>query len=307
MSITDEIKRYAIEDLGVDIIGFAPAAVLNNEAKEYRAIDILPGAETIIVFGKRMTDGAIQAAMRKFEDGNTAAESLYSTYAAELCPNMVLFFDTFNLSQYIERSYHRTAVPLPCGPMQNGIPINTALPMFSGPDKSGLPLNIAKAAYSAGLGEFGWSGHFLTPEFGPRIQLGAILTNLKLEYGQPYSGPKLCEPEKCGMCSKICPTGAIAEVRAENQVEFSISGGQCRTAKFNRNKCSVACMRLSECSENPSDDEIAAAMKSRKISDFTLDHYPKLYCDKCLIYCQAGDWEKHFVDRGLSNQKGRVE
>ena len=37
------------------------------------------------------------------------------------------------------------------------------------------------AAYLAGLGEFGWSKMFLTPEFGPRVRFAMLFTDAEFE------------------------------------------------------------------------------------------------------------------------------
>ena len=42
-------------------------------------------------------------------------------------------------------------------------------------------------ALEAGLGEYGRHGLLITPEFGPRLRLGKIFTNLPLERDRPTS------------------------------------------------------------------------------------------------------------------------
>ncbi len=316
MSLTETVRRYILETLHADLCGFAPASALEEEPEGYRPTDIMPGAKSIIVFGKRIPDGAVQAAMRRLEDGNLRAESLYSTFGAEVFPGMALFFDTFNLAEYLERSFPASAVPLPCGPMQCGLPVNTDLPLFSGPWKAGIPMNIDRAALAAGLGEFGWSNRFLTPEFGPRVQFGAVLTNLELEPDGPYTGPRLCDPAACGVCARVCPTCAIAPVSPDNALEVGAGEKRCTVSRFVPNRCSVAAMALRKKyagaspvedavdTEDPTDQELIAGLKKRPIDDYTLDHYPKFHCDRCLLYCPAGDWKRRFADRGLSRFTG---
>lgn len=315
MSFKNEIKKYLLNELMMDVVGIASAESLKDEPQGYRPTDILPGAKSVVVFGKSFPDGAVQSAFRKFEDGIKAAESVYSTYTNELCPNIVLLFDTFNACEFLERSYGFTAVPLQSGAMQNGVAINTDLPLFSGPYKAGLPMNLKNAALAAGLGEIGWSTHFLTPEFGPRIQIGAFITNLELEPDEPYSGPQLCDPIKCGVCTAICPTHAI-KAPSEGKKLVSVCGKTCELTDFVPNRCSVAAMALRKKYEgalpvtdvldndDPSDAEIGAALKKRPINDYTYDHYPKFYCDKCLVYCPVGNWKERFADKNLSFFKG---
>ncbi len=61
------------------------------------------------------------------------------------------------------------------------------------------------AANLAGLGFMGKSGLFITNEFGPRVRLATVLTDLKLGGGnvmQPGCG-------SCSACADACPCGAI--------------------------------------------------------------------------------------------------
>jgi len=93
------------------------------------------------------------------------------------------------------------------------------------------------AAVAAGLGEIGWSGLFISPEFGPRIRLISILTNADLMPDSMYNGEPLCD--KCMECVKHCPTDAFRkEVEKINTVEI----GE-KTFKFpetNKWRCSWA-------------------------------------------------------------------
>ena len=73
MTLTEEIRRYILEDCGMDAVGIAPADALSGEARGHRPEDILPGAKSIVVFTKRVPDGVTQAAFRAKEDGNADA------------------------------------------------------------------------------------------------------------------------------------------------------------------------------------------------------------------------------------------
>lgn len=53
------------------------------------------------------------------------------------------------------------------------------------------------AATRAGLGWIGKSGCLITHEFGPRVRLGTLLTNMELSYDEPVI------ESQCGSC-KIC-------------------------------------------------------------------------------------------------------
>ena len=66
------------------------------------------------------------------------------------------------------------------------------------------------AAVAAGLGEFGFNGLVLVPNFGARIRFNSIITNAPLVPDSMYNGQKLCIPEKCNYkCVRVCPTEAL--------------------------------------------------------------------------------------------------
>jgi epoxyqueuosine reductase QueG len=72
------------------------------------------------------------------------------------------------------------------------------------------PLSLAHAAVEAGLGTLGLNLMLLTPEYGPRVMLGAVLTSAELEPDRPL-GEALCQGEACGRCLLACPADAIGQ------------------------------------------------------------------------------------------------
>lgn len=61
------------------------------------------------------------------------------------------------------------------------------------------------AANMAGLGFIGKSALFVTNEFGPRVRLATVLTDLPLPAGDMQ--PVLCQD--CRACADACPCGAL--------------------------------------------------------------------------------------------------
>jgi len=65
-------------------------------------------------------------------------------------------------------------------------------------------------AIDAGLGELGRNGLLITPQYGPRVRLCKIFTDLPLEPDQPieFGVKEFCK--RCKLCAKYCEAGAIS-------------------------------------------------------------------------------------------------
>ncbi len=69
-------------------------------------------------------------------------------------------------------------------------------------------LSTRHLGIEAGLGTFGLEVHILTPEFGPRIYLTGVLTDLVLD-PDPRMTEQVCIGESCSRCLYSCPTDAV--------------------------------------------------------------------------------------------------
>ncbi len=69
-------------------------------------------------------------------------------------------------------------------------------------------LSTRHMGIEAGLGTFGLEVNILTPEFGPRIYLTGILTDLELEPDRIMT-EQVCIGESCSRCLHSCPTDAV--------------------------------------------------------------------------------------------------
>ncbi len=311
IAITRLIRDYLMKEAGMDLVGFCPASALSEEPEGYRPNDILKCAKSVIVFGRRLLNGAVQAQMRRLEDGEKAkyAESIYSTYGLELVPNWTMGLSTFYLADYIENMLGGTTQPLGCGPEMGTLPKNTPTPMFTGPNKDGLCMNIAHAAIAAGIAQPSWSNFPVTKEFGPRVQFGCLLTDLELVYTEPDDGPRLCNPETCHVCSDKCPMHALPAKDSGEKTQWRIAGRSYEVSKHDVNACYVATLGLRDefagiqkrgnlvSTMTPKHEDIVEAMKNFSISNSNLDHFPKCFCNACQIYCPLGNWDKIFGER----------
>jgi reductive dehalogenase len=82
-------------------------------------------------------------------------------------------------------------------------------------------------AMQAGLGQLGRHGMLITPQFGPRVRLSVVLTNLPLIPDAPidFGVTQFCNA--CRKCARMCPSGSISfgEQTAESVNVSNSSGG----------------------------------------------------------------------------------
>jgi epoxyqueuosine reductase len=83
-------------------------------------------------------------------------------------------------------------------------------------------LSFKLAAYEAGIGVFGRPSTIITPQYGPRANLGVVLTNAVLEPDGRMRDFNPCQ--NCNICVNTCPINAI-----KNDVPPPVG--------FNREKC----------------------------------------------------------------------
>ncbi len=72
----------------------------------------------------------------------------------------------------------------------------------------GTIMSLTHAAVEAGLGTLGLANQLLTPKFGPRVILTAVLSTIPVDVATPMA-TTLCEGPSCGRCLKTCPADAV--------------------------------------------------------------------------------------------------
>ncbi|MCE8005593.1 4Fe-4S double cluster binding domain-containing protein [Aestuariivita sp.] len=69
-------------------------------------------------------------------------------------------------------------------------------------------LSLTHAAVEAGLGTLGMAEQLITPEYGPRVLLSAVLTSAPVEPDRKRD-EALCLGPRCGRCVQTCPVDAV--------------------------------------------------------------------------------------------------
>ena len=109
-------------------------------------------------------------------------------------------------------------------------------------------------AIKAGLGEYGRLGLLITEEFGPRVRIGKIFTDLPLSHDVPksFGVKKFCET--CSRCADACPVGAIPKGPPTDEVynksnlvgitKWTVNAEPCFKFWSNQNSDCSICVRV---------------------------------------------------------------
>jgi len=113
----------------------------------------------------------------------------------------------------------------------------------------------------AGLGDLGRNGLLITPEFGPRIRLSKVITNLPLAVDDPidFGVTEFCSV--CKKCAKLCPSQSLSygertiePINISNSrgiLKWPINAETCRKNWGQMNKPCTTC--ISSCPYNKPD------------------------------------------------------
>src|SRR3954467_14250786 len=181
------VKARALE-LGADLAGIASCATLNAFPPDPRWPQtpdrILPSLKSAIVLVQRIPAGAFRA---------------LSNVPVQYMDMLVLRkMDkvAYRLSDELERAGHPTFVT---AAQETDWSLKRA---------SYGRLSTRHLGVEAGLGTLGLEVNILTPEFGPRIYLTGVLTELELEPNERIT-EQVCIGESCSRCLHSCPPNAV--------------------------------------------------------------------------------------------------
>jgi ferredoxin len=186
-----ELKRFAY-GLGIDLVGVTTRACLDERLPPAeRPTRISEYLDTVLVFAKHIHAGAAGA-----RDG------IHKQFAGAVL-HRSLEEATAELAYHLEGAGHLAAV-IP----SLFLDFRDRNPEDNCPAGQGSRF-LRLAALEAGLGTLGLNLMVLTPQFGPRVILTGMLTDLALDPDPPLS-QELCPGlEGCGRCAAVCPEDAI--------------------------------------------------------------------------------------------------
>ncbi|MDD5727597.1 MAG: hypothetical protein PHV59_03450 [Victivallales bacterium] len=226
-----KLKKVA-KEYGADLVGIGSMDRWEGAELERDPRYIFPEAKSCISLAFRIPRGYL----RGIEEGTCFAPYTALGYAGineVYAPKVIR-----ELCCYIE-DHGYEAVPQPniylkpnVGP--NGSLADKTIPVRPGYPRPDIMIDQRIAAYICGLGEFGWSKVFLTPEFGPLQRFVSILTDAELDSDPIFEG-KICD--RCMSCVRECTGQAISKYES---FAFTVAGHKVEFGKIDLNKCAFA-------------------------------------------------------------------
>jgi len=189
------IKAKALE-LGADLVGIADGKVMDANPPDPRDprrpsdITELDG-DRVIVLAKRYTAGTTRIA-RWDERHKYYNDELTLTLLEETALELALWFE--------DNGYPAIIIP----------PTHVDPWRYAGDPGQHLMtlLSLNHAAVEAGLGTLGLNLQLLTPEYGPRVMLSAVMSSVPCEADTPMADA-LCRGPECGRCLSTCPGDVV--------------------------------------------------------------------------------------------------
>jgi epoxyqueuosine reductase len=280
INLTEDLRELAVGRLSIDLFGVAPVRLLEGGPEGARPTDYLIDAKSVVVCAAKIPDAVIEVAGHYDEPGKTLGPYMWYGYVVL---NWDLSSAARRLARFLEAKGFK-ALPFP----------PTGLLYKHG---SRADFSHRHAAVAAGLGEFGFSGLLLTPEFGPRQRLVSIITDALLKISPVYTGPRLCSPHTCGYaCVNGCPTTAMS-----GKVSLTIDDKTLEYARLDPVKCKWPFPERGfrrtkvPMPPNPTEEDLREMVKNTRphpfdaaLSQFTF--VPQ--CGACIFNCPSPRFEK---------------
>ena len=189
-----EVKAKA-KALGVDLVGIADGQALENNPVpgfKNKPSDITEhDAGRLIVLAKRYNAGTTRI-LQWDERHKYYNDELTITMLEEAALHLVYWLEDNGYPAIIIPPSHVDPWSYQNNPNEH----LTAL------------LSLNHAAVEAGMGTLGLNLQLLTPEYGPRVILSAVMCSLECETDEPLK-EALCQGPECGRCLSTCPGDVV--------------------------------------------------------------------------------------------------
>ncbi len=209
---TSNKVKELMKEYGMSLVGIASVDRFEGAPPGHGPLDLVPRAKSVVVGGVRIPDPVvdydeyhIKMTEMSPEMGIHANMENFYMLMGHYTLDMILNVAAVKLANYLEINHGMRSLPTP-NTQHTGLghPVMEApLGFFS----------QRHAAVRAGLGEFGFSGLVITPQYGPRVRYVSVITEAELE-PDPLLAEPVCMRGKCGgdagpMCQQKCSKNAL--------------------------------------------------------------------------------------------------
>ena len=192
-NLTETIKKFSLS-IGADLVGIASNQRLQDAPKGHKPTNLLSSAQSVIVCAKRFPNTLVeQGPATSYHKMMTVLDFLLDSIA-------------YKIAVFLEQQ----------GGLAIPVPADSPYTDWDAKNLHGRgELSHKHAAQAAGLGRLGKNYILITSEFGNRVELVSVITNLDLKPDEMIKND-LC-PANCTLCIDACPVNAIADYQHVNQ------------------------------------------------------------------------------------------
>ena len=210
--ITSDLVKNLMLDYGATIVGVASVDRFEGAPPGHGPLELLPTAKSVVVGGVRIPDPVVdydkyhlKMTEMSTDLGIRANIENFYMQMGHFVEDMMLNIAATKLANYLEINHGLRSLPA-----VNAQHTGLGHPVMEAP--LGF-FSQRHAAVRAGLGEFGFSGLVITPQFGPRVRYVSIITEADIE-PDPLLTEPVCMRGKCGgdnepKCQIKCVKGAL--------------------------------------------------------------------------------------------------
>lgn len=183
----EEIREKVLS-YGADVCGFTAIERFTGAPEGFHPCDVYPDCKSIVTFGKALPKGLYKVDSRL----------IYAHFNTFACPEVDHI--AYQTADLLEKVYSGTGVPMPCD-----VPYD----YWDGDNLEGRGLlSMKHIAQLSGIGTLGKNTLLLNKNYGNRLIIGCVLTDLRIEPDELTE--EVCL-ERCDLCIKSCPVGAISD------------------------------------------------------------------------------------------------
>jgi epoxyqueuosine reductase QueG len=274
-AVTADLVKERARALGADLVGVAGAAILNAFPPDplwpQTPERISPYVKSVIVLVQHIPAGAFRC------------KSNVPVQYMDMLVLRKMDKVAFRLAEELESAGHPTFV----------VPAQET--EWSYKRASYGRLSTRHLGVEAGLGTLGLEVNILTPEYGPRLYLTGVLTELELEADRPMT-EQVCIGESCSRCLYSCPGDAVLHFGIDKRgcAQHAQEFGFAQILKFLGRAFDAQ-------GEGAASEEFIAMARSRDFFGFWQGLLRVVGsfgdCPRCLAVCPVGnDYHAHLAE-----------